>query len=115
LSHGNYTTGHNLKKQFQDLPDDVKQLAHEFYAAGTSKTVDEFTAELDDMSNAFVEFRYWNERERRAIPTHSILEQISAALHRTIRAKYPHLPVTFENRPVPDFTKFRYGRAENAS
>ncbi len=102
LSQGTYEGGHCLDKLFNTLPDPVKAIASELYAAGNiATTLADFTAVLAELSNAFVDLRYWNEQERMLWPTPVEIKRIATVFHRTIRQLYPNLLVTFENRPLP--------------
>lgn len=102
LSQGSYEGGHYLDKLFDALPDPVKAVAFELYVAGTSaKTLTDFIAVLAELSNAFVDLRYWNEQDRMLWPTPVEIKRIATVFHRTIRKLYPNLLVTFENRSFP--------------
>ena len=101
LSNGSYEGGHHLDKLFGTLPDTVKAAAFELYAARTNaKVLSDFITLLTELSNLFVDLRYWNEQERLLWPTPVEIKGIATVFHQTIRQLYPDLLVTFENRSI---------------
>jgi hypothetical protein len=105
------TRGHNLSELFEKLADDIKRLAYNNYLILVpNRSESAFRADLNLLSNAFVEWRYIFESAGVAISLHRLIA-LTWGLHGTLRVMGPQWSVQSDQSSqltaIPDLEKFR--------